>query len=186
MILLAGVGAVALVRWMPRVPLKAAACVVLAAAAVQLGWQSYRLNYRFYADQRNPYVYAHSSTDVLNLAARIEQVAAVAPDGHDALICVVTPENYWPLPWYLRRFNQDHVGYWHDVNAWWEVVRGLPPPAVVILSQDVQAAVDDRLQGRYNRQSLYGLRPDVLLLVYVREDLWQAMLSAQAPAGGPP
>jgi uncharacterized protein (TIGR03663 family) len=186
MILLAGVGAVALVRWLPRAPLKAAACVVLAAAAAHLGWQTYLLSYRYYADARNPLNYAHPTKDILNLAARMEQLAQAAPEGHDMMVHVVTPENYWPLPWYLRRFNQDHVGYWHDAGAWWEDVKGLPPPAVVILSQDVQAAVDDKLEGPYNRQSMYGLRPGVVLNVYAREDLWEAMLSGLKWGGGLP
>jgi len=186
MILLAGVGAVALVRWLPRAPLKAAACVVLAAAAAHLGWQAYLLSFRYYADARNPLNYAHPTKDILNLAARMEQLARAAPEGHDMMVHVVTPENYWPLPWYLRRFNQDHVGYWHDAGAWWEDVKGLPPPAVVILSQDVQAAVDDKLTGAYNRQSMYGLRPGVVLNVYAREDLWEAMLSGLKSGGGPP
>jgi uncharacterized protein (TIGR03663 family) len=186
MILLAGVGAVALVRRLPGVPLKAAACVVLAAAAAHLGWQAYLLSYRWYADARNPLNYAHPTKDILALAARMEQLAQAAPEGHDMMVHVVTPENYWPLPWYLRRFNQDHVGYWHDAGAWWVDVKGLPPPAVVILSQDVQAAVDDKLEGPYNRQSMYGLRPGVFLNVYARQDLWEAMLSGLTPGGGPP
>jgi len=186
MILLAGVGAVALVRWLPRAPLKAAACVLLAAAAAHLGWQAYLLSYRYDADARNPLNYAHPTKDILNLAARMEQLARAAPEGHDMMVHVVTPENYWPLPWYLRRFNQDHVGYWHDADAWWEDVKGLPPPAVVILSQDVQAAVDDKLTGAYNRQSMYGLRPGVVLNVYAREDLWEAMLSGLKSGGGLP
>ena len=70
--------------------------------------------------RRNPYVYAHTSSDVLNLAAKMEQLARLSPEGHAMVIHVVTPENYWPLPWYLRSFNRDHVGYWWDAAAWQE------------------------------------------------------------------
>jgi uncharacterized protein (TIGR03663 family) len=187
MILLAGVGAVALVRLLPGRALKAIACVALAAAAVQLGWQACQLNYRFYADQRNPYVYAHPSSDVLNLAARMEQLAKVSPDGYNMQVHVITPENYWPLPWYLRRFNQDHVGFWHEVDGplgWWADVKALPPPDVLIVSPDVEAAVEQKLKGPYNRQSMYGLRPTVLLQVWVRENLWERMVSGESKGGG--
>jgi uncharacterized protein (TIGR03663 family) len=184
MILLAGVGAAALVRLVPGRPLKAIVCVLLAAGAVHLGWQSYLLSYRFSADSRNPYVYGHTSADVLNLAARMEQLARVSPEGHNMQVHVVTPESYWPLPWYLRRFNEDRVGYWHDVDAWWEDVKGLPPPAVVIVTPDVGEAVEARLKGPYNRQSLYGLRPLVFLQVCVQENLWERMLSPEGKAGG--
>ena len=184
MILLAGVGAVALVRLVPGRLLKAAVCVVLAAAAMHLGWQACQLNFRFPADQRNPYVYAHTSPDVLNLAARMEQLAKVAPEGYNMQVHVIMPENYWPLPWYLRRFNEDRVGYWHDVGAWWEDVKALPPPAVVIVSPDVEAGVEEKLKGPFNRQSMYGLRPTVLLQVWVRESLWEKMLSGESTGGG--
>ena len=187
MILLAGVGAAALVRLLPGRALKAIVCVVLAAAAVQLGWQACQLSYRFYADQRNPYVYAHPSSDVLNLAARMEQLAKVSPDGYNMQVHVITPENYWPLPWYLRRFNQDHVGFWRKVdglNGWWADVKALPPPDVLIVSPDVEAAVEQKLKGPYNRQSMYGLRPTVLLQVWVRESLWERMVSGESKDGG--
>jgi predicted membrane-bound mannosyltransferase len=86
-------------------------------------------------------------------------------------IHVVTPENYWPLPWYLRRF--DHVGYWPSAAAWANDVPATAPPAVIILTPDVQAAVDSRLRAAYNKQMLFGLRPGVLVAVYVREELWK-------------
>ena len=56
MILLAGVGAWATLRRLPGLPLKAVACVLLAAGAAHLGRQCYQLNFnpRLYADQRNP------------------------------------------------------------------------------------------------------------------------------------
>lgn len=179
MILLAGLGAWATGCWLPGVPAKIAGCLVLAAAGAQLGWQSYVLNFRLYADPRNPYVYAHTSSDILNLAAQMERLAAVSPDGHAMTTHVVTPENYWPLPWYLRHFQRDHVGYWQDVAAWVADTRRLPPPSVIILTPDVQAQVDAHLRAAYNQQMIYGLQPGVLLSVYVREDLWEAFRSAR-------
>jgi predicted membrane-bound mannosyltransferase len=183
MILLAGVGAAAIVRWVPGLPARAAACAVLAALAAHLAWESYQLNFRFYADPRNPYVYGHTSPDLVNLADRIEGLARVSPHGRDMLINVVTPENYWPLPWYLRRFNRDHVGYWHDPAAWAGDTAGLPDADVIVLTQDVQAAVDLQLRAAYNRQMMFGLRPNVFLAVYVRQGLWQAYLGRVAGKG---
>ena len=173
MILLAGLGAAALVRWTPTRPLKAVACVVLAALAAQLGWQAYRASFPFAMDQRNPYVYAHPSRDILALAKCVQEAAAVAPEGHDMIIKVITPENYWPVPWYLRDFNPDHVGYYHEVPDDADA-------AVIITSPEVQAQVDAHLKGAYSRQSIFGLRPGVLAPVYVRDDLWQAMQKRRA------
>jgi predicted membrane-bound mannosyltransferase len=185
LILLAGLGAAVLVRGVPTLPAKLAVAVLLAAGLWPLGRECQWFNGRLAADARNPYVYAHSSTDVKNLAAQAERLAAVSPAGHELIIHVVTPENYWPLPWYLRRFNRDHIGYWQDAEAWWRDTRTLPPPAVVILTSDVQESVDERLSGPYNRQMIYGLRPGVLLSVYVQQDLWDAMLASQAARSSP-
>ncbi len=182
MILLAGVGGWAVLRAARPVPAKVALSLLLAAALGHLGWQSYLLNFRFYADQRNPWVYAATSTDVRNLATQIGRVAQVAPR-HELTIHVVMPENYWPLPWYLRQFGADRVGYWHDVAAWAKDSRHDVPPAVIILTADAQPAVDGQLPAAYNKQMIFGLRPGVLLTVYVRDDLWAALTATATIRG---
>ena len=186
MILMAGVGAVSLVRWMPTAWAKVAVGLVLVALAAHLGWESYRLNFRLYADQRNPYVYAHASTDVLNLARHMDRLAQASPSGRDLLVKVISSENPWPLPWYLRKF--DRVGWWRigapddaDLAAGW--YKSVPDDAdadVVIATTDLKEDLDKRLRGSYNKQGIYGLRPGVLLMVYVDERLWDTFLLQQA------
>ena len=68
--------------------------------------------------------------------------------------------------------------------GWWADVKALPPPDVLIVSPDVEAAVEQKLKGPYNRQSMYGLRPTVLLQVWVRENLWERMVSGESKGGG--
>jgi uncharacterized protein (TIGR03663 family) len=187
MILLAGVGAWAILRWLPGIPLKGLICILLAAGAGHLARECCLLNFnpRYYADYRNPYVYAHTSTDLLNLAARMERLAQLSPEGHDMVVHVVTPDNSWPLPWYLRKLDPhpwrqlDHrnVGYWQDPAKWANETAMLPPPSVIILTPDVQEAVTAGLRAAYNQQMMFGLRPEVFVSVWVREDLWQAFLS---------
>jgi uncharacterized protein (TIGR03663 family) len=186
MTLMAGVGAVTLVRWMPCRWSQAAVCVVLAGLAAHLGWESYRLNFRLYADQRNPYVYAHASTDVLNLARHVNRLAQASPAGRDLLVKVISSENPWPLPWYLRKF--DRVGWWRigmpdgadAARGWYAAVPDDPDADVVIATTDLQAELDKRLRGSYNKQGIYGLRPGVLVMVYVDERLWDAFQLQQA------
>jgi len=139
MILMAGVGTVAVVHLFRTCPFRYLIFLGVAALAVQLGWQAWRASFKYAADQRNPYVYAHTSPDVLNLARCVEDVAALSPHGHDMIVKVITGENYWPLPWYLRRFNADHVGYYHEVPD-------DPEADVIIVGADVQEAVDLRLR----------------------------------------
>lgn len=174
LILLAGYGGWALLRRLPVWPLKGVAALLLVAGLVHLGWQTWWLNFRLPADTRNPWVYAHSSGDVLKLAAKLEQLAAASPEGHAATVHVVSPENYWPLPWYLRRFER--VGYWTDAQDWAVAAAQSPPPSILILSPESQETIDASLPTAYNQQMIYGLRPSVLVYVYVREELWERSL----------
>ena len=94
------------------------------------------------------------------------------------IIKVITPENYWPLPWYLRQFNQDHVGYYHEVPADCDA-------SVILTTPDVQEALEERLKGSYNKQSIHGLRPGVFMPIYVEQSLWDALVEKwSAPKAG--
>ena len=73
----------------------------------------YLTNFRFSADARNPYAYVHPTTDVLKIEDRIKGLAEVSPDGPKLPIKVIS-EEYWPLPWYFRHF--ENVGYWRARN----------------------------------------------------------------------
>ncbi|HEY0550623.1 MAG TPA: flippase activity-associated protein Agl23, partial [Verrucomicrobiae bacterium] len=112
MLLLAGVGAAALVERCRARPLKMSAAAILLAFTTQLTWQSWRASFVYAADRRNPYVYAQTAPGLLELLQRAEGLARVAPAGYETVIKVIAPENdYWPLPWYLRRFK--NLG-WYD------------------------------------------------------------------------
>ena len=114
MILLAGVGAAVLIRIAPGRAGKALAIVLLATAAGHLAWQAWRASFVAYEDPTNPYVYAHTTSDVPRLAERVRQIAAADPDGLAMPIQVMCPDDdYWPLPWYLRKFSR--VGWLRDV-----------------------------------------------------------------------
>jgi len=168
MILLAGVGAVALVRAVPTLPLKGLLAIVLLAAAGQLAWQSYRASYVLAADPRNPYVYAHTLPDVARLAGDVEQLAEASPDGRGVRIDVVWQDTYyWPLPWYLRGFER--VGYWTGVPD-------APGAPIVISSPRFDAALTERIDSTHLMTGYYGVRPNVLAQVWVRMDLWEAHL----------
>jgi predicted membrane-bound mannosyltransferase len=75
MILLAGVGAVALVRMVPTRSLKVLTTLVLLAGACHLAGQSYRASYVLPADRANPYVYSPTLPDVLRLSGDVQEIA---------------------------------------------------------------------------------------------------------------
>lgn len=191
MLLLAGVGAAVLLRAAPGCVLKAAVAVVLAAATGHLAWQAHRASFVAYEDPSNPYVYAHTTSDVPLLARRVEEIAAVHPDGKAMHIQVVCPEgDYWPLPWYLRDFAR--VGWFDEVPG----VRSegpvdahpTGPAAPLIITQPaIKEAVLEYVYAkqppgqrplrellRKHHGADWRLRPGVRLLVIARRDLLEA------------
>ncbi len=153
---------------MPRLAL----IVVLAAGATHLVWQTWQASVPFAADQRNPYVYAQTSPDILNLVSRINALAAVSPQGAQTVIKVMAPEgDFWPLPWYLRRFKQ--VG-------WWDNVPSNPFAPLMIVSAKFQANLDEK--KTHLMPGVFALRPQILFELYVELDLWKAYLAQSSHA----
>lgn len=103
-----------------------------AALAVTVGWIAlsgticYRLNFRNYDNNHNPdgyftslgrrlglkpyideqygYVYAQTDRDLLEMIRDLEAETGGMPEGEAATIYIASPD-YWPLPWYLRRYG---------------------------------------------------------------------------------
>jgi uncharacterized protein (TIGR03663 family) len=174
-VLLAGIGVDALWQWgwRRRGPIPLALAVLFCAACAHLGWQSWRAIDRFAADPRNPYVYAHTSPDLLRLVQRVKDLSALDPDGKRMLIKVVAgPYEQWPLPWYLR--GMERVGYWPRA-AEAEPLGGTP---VIIASQDNAAAVEAALDDRVVSE-MYGLRPGVFLTLLIERSRWERFLAAR-------
>lgn len=175
MILLAGVGAVAVVNALKKLPLRMSMGLLLAVGVLHLGWQAHRASHdrRHYASPNNPYVYAHTSTDLLGLVKRVNELADVHPHGRYMLIRVVaSPHDTWPLPWYLRRF--ENVGYWHEIQSLPATVEA----PIVIVSSAMDRTVAERLHRRCQTE-YFGLRPGVLLRMYISSDLWDALLGTR-------
>ncbi|MCC6796443.1 MAG: TIGR03663 family protein [Candidatus Hydrogenedentes bacterium] len=116
LIVMAGIGADALIRgFRPRL-LQAAVAIFLALLTLQLARQTCLANYEYYADPRNPYVYAHTSGSITQLGHQLDDIAAVAPDKFNTTVAVMSPtRDYWPLPWYLRKFKK--VGFFDQLPA---------------------------------------------------------------------
>jgi uncharacterized protein (TIGR03663 family) len=173
-VLLAGSGAAALLgawrsRWIRTLVL-----LLMAAGFIHLGVQAWRAGFVFPADPRNPYVYAQTSPDFLKLVARVEELAAVHPDHEKMPIKVIAgPYETWPLPWYLRRFSR--VGYWQEAA-------GAAPldDAPVVITGTEQAGQPQSILALSYQSEYYGLRPNVLLLLHVRTDLWEEYLKSRA------
>lgn len=177
MILLAGVGTVVLVRMVRNVLPRAVIIIFLVIATAHLLWQSYLNNYKYYTDSRNPYVYAHPTTEIFDIVRKVREYASVYDNAQDMPIQVICPgSDYWPLPWYLRDFNN---------VAWWDKVKVDEPSAPLIITSDKtegdlanklysRTPLEERQMYMYLLDEPYyiWLRPKTKLLGFVRKDLW--------------
>jgi uncharacterized protein (TIGR03663 family) len=177
MIILAAIGATALMRLCPNLFSRTIFGLILTAAGIHLTWQAYQANYTFSSDQRNPYVYAHATTDVLEITERVEQIAQVHPAGYNMHIEVICPnDDYWPLPWYLRRFTSTSIGWYSKVDD------SAPIAPLIIASPAVEAELYRKLyktrpQGSKNLyirlfDTYLELRPTIEITGFVTKDLW--------------
>jgi uncharacterized protein (TIGR03663 family) len=173
--LLAGAGAVFLVRSLRGRAARALVCGLLGLAIAQLGWQAYCGAFRFAADPRNPWVYAQTGTDVFRVVERVEGLARAHPDGRSMPIQVISRQNLWPLPWYLRRFTR--VSWWNGVS---DEAKCAP---VILATPDMEPALLRRLYELPppGERELYvsiferpvELRPQVELRGYAASSLWE-------------
>jgi uncharacterized protein (TIGR03663 family) len=174
MTLLAGIGVVWLALRLPRLLVIA----VVGIGVAHLGWQARAASFQYASDPRNPWVYAHTGTDVFLIVKQVEALAAAHPAGRAMPIEIVTRENLWPLPWYFRRYPG---------VRWWNGVSDTAPLAPVILATpDMEPALLHRIYEvpppgqREMYVTLFDryveLRPSVEVRGYVAKSLWDDLL----------
>jgi predicted membrane-bound mannosyltransferase len=113
------------------------------------------------------------------MAARIRDLAALHADRERMLVWVVAPPHeQWPLPWYLRAMPQ--VGYWAKTSE----LPDLTAP-VIVASMDNTETLDAALGDRYVSE-FFGVRPEVLVTLYVERGLWERFLARAARVRAPP
>jgi uncharacterized protein (TIGR03663 family) len=181
MILLAGVGVAALINLSGRLLTRVIFIALFVTLAMDLGLQAILVSFARDVDYSNPYVYAHPTADVLKVAESIEQVSKAHPAGNQMTVLVVCPQgDYWPLPWYLRSF--ENVGWYNDVNE----IKS--PAPVVIAAAQLEAELITKLYDLSppGQKNLYvplfdnyiELRPQVELRGYITKDLWDKWRSS--------
>ncbi len=172
MALLGGIGVTVLASFVTRPLAKIVLYVALGTAAAHLCWQTWALNFRYFAARANPYAYAQTATDILRLADTIERISRIESTGSKMLIKVMAPEHdYWPLPWYLRKFES--VG-------WWDKIPDDPFAPVMVVSANLNALFDEKTDKRWFMVGLFELRPAVFFELYVHDDLWQRYIATLA------
>lgn len=167
--LLAGFGAALAGRagWANRLSFGALASLCLLLQVQQARQATGRLA----SDDRNPYAYAPTSSDIETLEPWLRQIGDATPEAALEPIGVIG-SGYWPLPWYLGRFEK--IGYWQT-----------PPPHLdtlpfVFAVPESVAAVGQAL-AKSHIAVPRGLRAEEPLVVFVRNDLWQHWMNTKTP-----
>lgn len=173
MILLAGVGAAAITDLLRHKGLRVTVTVALLALTGQLAWQAWRASFIFAADRRNPYVYAQTLPDLLALVQKVESLSKSSPAGHDTAVKVITQDgDYWPLPWYLRRFK--NIG-------WYDALPADPYAPIMIVSAKLDAQLDEKSNRKWVMAGFTELRPKRFLELYVKLELWKKYVATLPP-----
>jgi hypothetical protein len=172
-ILVAGIGMVRVTQTIPK-PL---AAVLVGVVVIPLGLQARDYSFQHPASPSNPWVYAHTGSDVFEIVKQLKALSAVQPDGRVMPIQIFTRENLWPLPFYLRKYP----------NArWWNGVSDSAPIAPVILATpDMEPALMHRIYEvpPPGHREMYvpmfdryvELRPRVEVRGYVAKSLWDLL-----------
>jgi len=134
---------------------------ILAALLFQTQ-QSLLASQRWANDARAPYVYVPSSRDLQTLESWLPQLTESLPEFSEQPI-VVIGRGYWPLPWYLRSFDQ--IGYWDEPDASMTV-------APLVFSMEASGLATDLVLSGSHTAFPRGLRTNVSMTLYMRNDLW--------------
>lgn len=125
--------------------------------------QSIHASGRLANDSRNPYAYVPTSKDAPKIERWLHELS-VLPEMPPLSPIAVVGQEYWPLPWQLRSFET--VGYWpapiEDLSTF---------PIVFAMPAQVQAC-DDLLSNTHTALPR-GLRANVSVTLYLRNDIWQ-------------
>lgn len=172
MIVLAGVGAVAIWRVAPGRVGRAVACLLLAACVAELAGQTYESSFRHQADERNPYVYAQPHRDVQRLVALIGSIAAQTPERPPRTL-LLGVDQHANIVFDLRRVPGVRLSFGTGIP------RSLDAQ-MIFIGRDHEEELRSRLQGPHHVE-YFQLRPGVTGALYVRQPLWDAHLGASSP-----
>jgi uncharacterized protein (TIGR03663 family) len=168
-ILLAGLGTAALLGWARRGPLAWTVGLIWFAGSAHLGWQAWQCSHPLTNHRGNPYIYAQTVPNVLELSDRVKAIAAAGPQGMETSIRVVAAESeYWPLPWYLRQLR--NVG-------WLDQLPEEPYPPILVVGAGLKAALDEKTQKRWLSVGYYELRPREFFELFVEFELWKRFVA---------
>lgn len=139
--------------------LRFVALVVVAALAFS-GYQSIKLNFYHYDDEKYVYVYGHTYRGFVSMVDEIKRIGQKSGLNEDLDVAVLSPD-YWPLPWYFRDYPR--VGYYGEMSQ--------TNSSLIVINESQEGSLISAVGERYRRVASYPLRPGVVLVLYARQDV---------------
>jgi 4-amino-4-deoxy-L-arabinose transferase-like glycosyltransferase len=147
--------------------LRAAAVALLVPVLAFQSWHGAR-------DPRSRYAYVETTPDVFLIRSRLQELTRVKPE---LAVLVLTSDNPWPLPWYLRGIR--NTGWARAVPE-----SGRPPDTILVLTTlepalarwlyEIQPPGERELYMSMSEGPLQ-LRRGVELRGYARKSLWDRL-----------
>lgn len=128
-------------------------CIFGAAASIAIAHDTRQRVFLHPADEANPYAYAHTTEDILQLPDEIADLAR--RDGIATPRIAVIAADAWPLPWYLRHYK---------LTGYWQPGQPLAAADFYVTSTEAAEQYSDSLQDF--RPEFFGVRPGVLILLW--------------------
>lgn len=144
-------------------------CIAVIMTLTAQTYQSIHANGRFANDARNPYAYVPSSKDLVTLEEWLTQILANHPVDSFRPIAVIG-SGYWPLPWYLREFDQ--IGYWPETEI------SMQDYALVFAMSDQIPEADKTFENTHIALPR-GVRDNVSMTLYLRNDIWEQWINQE-------
>jgi uncharacterized protein (TIGR03663 family) len=182
LIILAGFGIATLFSITKRMWIKVALGIFVSACFLHLAVQAFWLNFKDFGPQ-NPYAYSQPSCEIFKLTNELTLIGKLGSPQLLEKIDIICPENgYWPLPWYLRCFEN---------TAWYSHVDSNTPAApLIIIDKTLEPELVKKLYSQPGRSQLYIrvfqnpvlIRPGTEVELFARADLWQQFQQALSPS----
>jgi len=155
--------------------------LTVAFIAVFLFGQVYFNSVVYSANQKNPFVYSHPENEIKTIEPLLTKVAAVQSEYLDTPIYIAATQNdYWPLPWYLRKFKKIS---WND-----SITNDVYKFPIVLASPGLENSLIEKLYtlppaGTVNLylplfDKTINIRPGKEICGYIRKDYFDNYFNA--------
>ncbi len=142
-------------------------------------YQMYITSFKYPFQHENPFTYSQPTDNIIVISNKIINVVKTLPNGYDTFVNIIAKDNdYWPLPWYLRKLN----------NVAWnnKVPDNIFKFPIILSTPNFENELIEKLYTLppAGKKNLYvplfseylGIRPGMEMRGYIQKDFYDAYL----------